>query len=210
MPDTTSLMGRLKATTQTLHDLAENRELQRRLVKGALAREQYVAYLAQLYLVHRGLEQRIREAGGPAFEAVLRDYHWRDARLRADLEYFGTVPDGTEPSAATRALLQRIDELAEQQPVALLGMLYVMEGSTNGSKFIARALRKAYGLNDGSGVSYLDPHGDLQKERWVAFKQDMDAVDFSPDEQDAIIDAAKAMFCAIIDLSDELLEPVAA
>ena len=81
VPDPTSLMGRLKATTQALHDLAENRELQRRLVKGALPREQYVAYLAQLYLVHRGLEQRIREAGGPAFEAVLRDYHWRDARL---------------------------------------------------------------------------------------------------------------------------------
>ena len=87
-------------------------------------------------------------------------------------------------------------------------MLYVLEGSTNGSKFIARAIRREYGLGEGPGASYLDPHGELQQERWQAFKRDMDDVGFTETEASAIIDAACRMFRALTDVSDELSETV--
>ena len=70
-----------------------------------------------------------------------------------------------------------MDRLASEQPMALLGILYVLEGSTNGSKFIARKVRPAYELPaTGEGSAYLDPYGDVQPARWQEFKAAMDAL----------------------------------
>ena len=84
-------------------------------------------------------------------------------------------------------------------------MLYVLEGSTNGSKFIAAALHRAWGFEPGPGLSYLDPHGDLQKQRWLAFKHDMDAAGFSEADAAVLIDAARLVFQSVADISDELI-----
>ena len=214
MPESTpaipTIMGRLKAASEDLHRMAEGRDLQRLLVRGTLPRPLYETYLAQMHLVHTALEDRIREVTRehPAFASVLRDYHRREPQLRADLVFLGGEVAQIEPLPAARALIEHIDREAADCPVALLGMLYVLEGSTNGSKFIARSIGKAYGLSAGPGLSYLDPHGDLQRDRWLTFKQDMNAVDLSENEKTRIIAAARATFQAIADLSDELMEPV--
>lgn len=203
------IMGRLKAATDDLHRFAEGRELQRSLVKGTLPRDLYAAFLGQMHLVHRALERGIARVAAmhPAFGAVVRDHHRRETQLSDDLRFLGA--DTTAPLDATAALIERIDRTAAEAPVALLGMLYVLEGSTNGSKFIARSLVRAYGLQPGPGLSYLDPHGDLQRPRWAAFRRDMDAVAFSAAESAAIEDAARACFEAVARISDELMEPVA-
>ncbi len=205
-----SIMNRLKSATADLHRNAESSPLQSQLVKGLLPRDGYVSFLRQMYRVHAVLERAIRDhsAEHPGFAAVLRDYHLREPQLREDLVFLGADPDAITPASATTAMITDIERAADQQPVALLGMLYVMEGSTNGSKFIAAAIRQAYGLA-GPGTAYLDPHGDLQKERWQAFKRDMDGVGFDEDESLAIINAAMAVFRCLIDLSEELYQPVA-
>ncbi len=214
MPESTpaiaTIMERLKAASEDLHRMAEGRELQRLLVRGTLPRPLYETYLAQMHLVHTALEDRIREVARehPAFASVVRDYHWREPQLRADLVFLGGEVAQIEPLPAVWALIEHIDREAADCPVALLGMLYVLEGSTNGSKFIARSIGKAYGLSAGPGLSYLDPHGDLQRDRWLTFKQDMNAVDLSENEKTRIIAAARATFQAVADLSDELMEPV--
>ncbi len=207
---TTHIMGRLKSATNDLHRMAEDRELQRKLVKGTLPRGLYTAFLGQMYLVHRALEDRIDTVADrhPAFAAVVRDYHERQGQLEQDLTFLGADPDEVTAVPAAAALVREIGRTARDAPVALLGMLYVLEGSTNGSKFIARALHKAWGLDRGPGLSYLDPHGDLQQERWLAFKRDMDAVGFSEAEAVALIDSARLMFQSVADISDELIEPV--
>ncbi len=203
-----SIMSRLKSATADLHQTAETSPLQRELVKGLLPREGYVSFLGQMYLIHAALEQAIRDGSAEhaGFESVLRAYHWREAQLREDLVFLGADPGAITPAAATAAMLVDI-ERAAAKPVALLGMLYVVEGSTNGSKFIAAAIRKAYELT-GPGTSYLDPHGDLQKERWRTFKRDMDGVGFDETESLAIIAAAMGVFRCFIDLSEELYQPV--
>ncbi len=48
----------------------------------------------------------------------------------------------------------------------------------------------------------------MQRDRWLTFKRDMNAVDLSENEKTRIIAAAKVTFQAIADLSDELMEPV--
>ena len=201
-----SIMTRLKSATADLHQAAESSPLQRRLVKGELAPDLYAAFLGQMYLVHAALERALQVATAthPGFTAVVRDYHRREPQLRDDLAFLGVALDTIAPVAATTAMLADVERIAAERPVALLGMLYVLEGSTNGSKFIAMAIRKAYRLEPGPGVAYLDPHGELQKDRWQAFKVDMDSVDFTEAESEAIIEAAKGMFRSLTEISDEL------
>jgi len=210
--NTMSIMTRLKTETADLHKAAESSPLQRQLVKGDLSRDLYGAFLGQMYLVHAALEQAVRDASAshPGFRAVVREYHDREPQLREDLAFLGVGLDDIAPVGATTATLTDIATIAADRPIALLGMLYVLEGSTNGSKFIAMAIRKAYQLQEGPGVAYLDPHGELQRDRWQAFKHDMDSVGFNETESDAIIETAKAMFRSITEISDELSEPVGA
>jgi heme oxygenase len=207
-----STTGRLKAATESLHRQAETGELQRRLVKGEVDRDLCVAYLQQLLIVHAALEGRIRAAAAAhgAFVTVLRDHHWRASLLREDLARLGAGTDTAEPLAATSRLLREIEEIATGRPVALLGMLYVLEGSTNGSRFIAAAMRRRLGLSSGEGLCSLDPHRELQGVRWLAFKNDMDAAGFAEGEVAALVEAAQTMFRAFIEVGDQLLEPVAA
>ena len=201
-----SIMTQLKSATADLHQAAESSPLQRRLVKGELPRDLYAAFLGQMYLVHAALEQAVRDASAshPGFSAVVREYHDREPQLREDLAFLGVGLDDIAPIAATTAMLSDIARTAADRPIALLGMLYVLEGSTNGSKFIARAIRKAYQLEQGPGVAYLDPHGELQQDRWQAFKRDMDSVGFTERESEAIIATAKGMFRSITEISLEL------
>jgi len=211
MPQTDdTMMGRLKSATDDLHRTAEGRDLQRALVKGTLGRDTYAAYLGQMLLVHQALESAIDASidRHPALRAVVRDYHRREPDLRADLAFFGTGEG--EPVNATRRLLASIDRFAESSPVGLLGVLYVLEGSTNGAKYIAMSLMRTWGLQPGPGLAYLDPHGDQQKPRWQAFKDDMNGAGLTEAEQAELIDSARQTFQAVADISDEVNELVAA
>jgi heme oxygenase len=199
-------MSRLKSATADLHQEAESRPLQKQLAKGSIPRDLYAAYLGQLYLVHQALEAQIRRASTRhgAFAAVVRDHHWREGQLQDDLKHLGVDLGLIAPEPATAAFMGKLEQSAQGEPVSLLGALYVLEGSTNGAKFIAAALRRAWGTQASGGLSYMDPHGDQQRPRWAAFKQDMDAVGFSAAEEELIVDTAGETFRAITRISDEV------
>ncbi len=202
----TSLMARLRESTREHHRRAEQRELQRELLAGELPRETFAAYLGELLCVHRGLERRLaaRSAGDRRIASVFRQHHVRESDLVADLEFYGLEP-GT-PTESARRLLVDFDHWENECPAALLGVLYVLEGSMNGNRFIARVLRQKWGLDSGPGLRYLDPYGDEQPERWAEFRAVMDAQDFSPMEEGAVLRAAQRTFDAVAAIADTLVE----
>jgi len=208
----TGIMVLLKESTRKLHDATEDGAFNQDLIKGKLPLDSYVALLTQLYLIHRALEShlhRLRAARTP-FERVLRDYQFQEPYLIEDLAFFGRDVAKAEPLPATRAFIAEVDRLAEDNPVALLGVHYVFEGSNNGGKFIARALRRVYNLSGSNGTRYLDPYGENQPAYWQAFKNDMDAVGFSPEECETLIAAACHTFRAVGALHRDLQNTVAA
>jgi len=73
-----------------------------------------------------------------------------------------------------------------------------------GEQLIARALGKAWGKTDGEGMKYLDPHGEAQRGLWMKFREDMNAIDWSSEEQDTMVKAAQHTFDAISALDDEI------
>lgn len=204
------IMARLRRETADLHKQAESRPLQKHLGAGTLPRETYAAYMGQLLLVHDALERVLDDAArrgahrgfAPAWQSLAR----HSGNLRRDLADLGTSPDGVEPLDATAALVADLREWGGRGDVALLGALYVLEGSMNGNRFIRRALERAYASSDGAGLSYLDPYGDDQGATWQAFRERMDAVGFDAAECDAILAGANRMFRGIGEVSDEQYE----
>lgn len=207
-----SVMEVLKTSTQALHDAAEGHRFQQSLVKGEVSREQYAAYLGQLLLVHRELESLLRDHAEkvPAIPAVVKAYQYQEPYLIEDLRFYGVHPASITALTSTEALVNEIRDRAAKDPLALLGFHYVLEGSNNGNKFIAKALAKSFGLTGPDGLRYLDPYADQQRPYWMAFKADMDAQGFNPGQMRVMAEAAQAMFNGIGAISAEMGAAVAA
>lgn len=201
-----SIMLRLRNETRDLHTHAETRQLQQEISRGQVTREAFSAYLGQLYLAHQALENALGSAASThgTVSALATDERMRIPDLEKDLAYYGVDLETLEPSSATNSFVSFVSQTLESNPVALLGALYVLEGSTNGGKFLARVLRQAWQAADGDGLAYFDPYGEEQPRMWATFKNGMDAADFETREQEGILAAARETFTAIADVSDEV------
>lgn len=202
-----SVMEILKTATREAHTAAERHPLQASMFRGTLARETYAAYLGQLLCVHRALERSLVKASAVCARvgAVVREERFREGDLSADLAAFGVDPASVRPGAAATAFAREAEGAVEARPVWLLGPFYVLEGSTNGGRFIARAVRKAYDLTPGMGDRYLDPYGESQPEHWASFKRDMGQLTFDEGDVATLVGAADRMFLTIAAIGDELV-----
>lgn len=209
MSEAGGIMGLLKASTEEQHRDAERRDLQRDLVRGRLPVEEYARWLGQMLLLHGGLWRAIRERRDevPALAHVVRDEGLHVENLRRDLATLGEDPDGVEPLPATSRALDEIERVAASEPRALLGYNYVLEGSMNGNRFIARAL---HGGPAGGAVSYLDPYGDEQRATWEAYRARMNAVELDEAAAARVVAAARDMFVFVAGMSDEVRKAAAA
>lgn len=200
-----SVMARLKAETTEHHARAEGKSLQRAMVSGGLGRPVLADFFEQLWLVHSALEAAIdRHRDVEQMLRVVPDEQRHSQRLEADLRYLGRESHARTTLPASGRLIDAIIEAARACPAALLGMHYVLEGSMNGNRFIAVALRRTLGLTPGHGDRYLDPYGDQQRPKWIAFRAAVDALPWTQEKADAAVAAAKRMFDGIAEISDEV------
>lgn len=199
----------LKRETQANHDNAERHPLQKQLASGQLPIALYADYLAQLRVVHAALETRLSRlsSSGVAWASTLAPAFRHVGAIDADLAFIsqrhGAPSAAVTPHASS--LAQDIAADAATTPAHILGMIYVLEGSMNGGRFIARVVRRAYGFDTPAGTSYMDPYGDEMPVRWAAFKTGLDSGAQSAAERSAALEGAKRLFDAIARIGDELL-----
>jgi len=196
----------LKRATADLHTRAEKHPVQARMVGGRATREEYAAFLVQMAALHTRFESALRTivADVPALSGVVQPHHFRENAAKADLRALEHPPGTKEPVPATTRFCERLDALSKNAPVSLLGVLYVLEGATNGGRFIAAVVRPALGLSEGIGTAYLDPHSQRQQERWSEFKTLVDEQALTSTQQDSIIAAACETFKAVYDILEDL------
>ncbi len=195
------IMQLLREATQPLHDQAESNEFQRMLGRGKLSRDSYSRYLQELLTMHKALNEQLeKNADHPAVKTVVKDYHLDLTCLRNDLNHFQLIDD-PGPLGSTRQLMASFEKTS---PSGLLGFLYVLEGSTNGAKMIARNLRQGLELPENEGASYFDRYQDQQRPRWMAFKESMNSCDFSSEDETLILDKAREMFKYFSEIGGEI------
>lgn len=206
-----AISAELKERTRDQHVKAEHHPLQQQAVRGTIDRRLYAALVAQLRHLHQALETHLDrlviadERVARVFAPHCRRLHLCDADL-ALLDPSGQVH---APLAASRRTAEWIAELAGTTPIALLGVLYVVEGSTNGGKFIAPILRRAWGLAEGEGLQSLDPHGAQTHALWGNFRTAIDGLELSGFEREAIVSVAGETFDRIGQAMDDVMETYA-
>ena len=199
------IMDLLKESTAEQHRDAERRPLQQELASGRVSAARYATWLGQMFLVHRALWQEIAQCGSahPMLSDVVRDEGLHVANLRTDLAMLGTDADMVVPLPSTARATQAIRDASASDPLALLGHNYVLEGSMNGNRFIAKALARTPAA---PAVAYLDPYGEEQRATWAAYRERMNAAPLDAAQADRVVAAARGMFGFIAELSDELME----
>jgi len=202
-PKTEGVMARLKAGTAAQHAVAESKPLEAALIEGSIGQAQYLKYLSQRWCIHRELESATDRA-------LTRDFRlaslglpslYQTKNLEADLAHLQANLKSIDPLFGATNLIQEIQKAA---PATLMGIYYVFEGSKNGARFIAKAMAKAWGKADTTDFRYLDPHGEAQRGLWMKFRSDMDAIPWTPSEQDQMVKAAQSTFEAISSIDDAI------
>lgn len=200
-----NIMDLLRESTSGLHSDAEGQEFQRQLGTGTVHKEPYKKYLGQLYYMHDKLASLLKANEKETHIAkVLQPHHMDNSCLQKDLAYFAETESSQTKLKATEKINAELEASAKDKPYSLLGYLYVLEGSTNGAKFMAKTLQKSLALPEDKGASYFDRYGDEQRPRWAKFKEDMNAVGFTEEEKAELVKSAKRMFQAFFEIGGEL------
>lgn len=202
----TGLAAELKAATATQHTQAEHHPVQQAAVRGQATPLQYARVAAQLAVLHEALEPALtRAAARDARIPTVFTAHCRRAPAFAeDLAELDPHGLARMPTAPALEAADWIHSLERDQPIALLGVLYVVEGSTNGGQHISRILRKAWGWPAGHGLRSLDPHGTNTHPKWLEFRAALDALQLAPAERQSIVTAAGDTFTRITAMMDAL------
>lgn len=195
----------LRESTAESHRHAEKRPLNRALARGDISPAAWLRSLEQHLIVYRTLERRLDLllVSHPAWTAAFAEpFRRRVADFEADITDLGGSLTNA-PLPATEAAVRSIDAAS---PEAIVGMLYVSEGSTNGGRFLAKSAARALDVDQASrtGFRNLDPYGDLQPARWASFKTGLDAIHFSEAERNQIRLGAEAMFGWVGAVADEV------
>lgn len=194
----------LKERTAKMHRFAETRPLQKALVTGKASRGQLAIYLAQLGQLHQTLEallERVPE-GAAQHVAALTQPHSHS--IAGDLQ---ALQEGPSILEITSTLTDKMRRHAAEQPLFIIGALYVLEGSMNGNRYIARGLASGLGLKPGgAGLTYWDPYGEAQHAHWDQFRKALDDLVLTKAEEDAVHDGASFMFEAVAKVSDASAE----
>lgn len=195
-------MDRLKAETSGAHELTESIPFSAAMVQGRLPLESYVGQLAAYSLVHEALDDALAASTHPAVKAVWRDDLAKAPLLAADLRHFASQRDSVPAEAmqVARAFAGWISGLAIASPVALLGVLYVLEGSTLGATILRQHIARAYGLTGTDGLAYYSPYGNKVMPHWKEFKERMNGAVTDANEQQQVLAAADGTFQRVGDI----------
>jgi heme oxygenase (biliverdin-IX-beta and delta-forming) len=149
--DGIGLLARLRQATRPAHHEMEQHPLLRALLSPDLSRQAYVRVLGAFAAFYRDMEPRLMAALDPLTiqgdTSTPYRYRPRLSVLQQDLDDLDAQPAGVS------APLPRLPPL--QTPEALLGVLYVLEGATQGGRVIAPHLAQALNLGPAFGARYF-------------------------------------------------------
>lgn len=189
--DDAAILQQLRIQTADLHREVESASVMSRLLQADLTPDQYLAALQVLAsFINRYETQLIR-----AFDQG-HDYQYvpRLPLLMADIETLSGAPAVLdEPSAPP--------DLASWWE--LIGVAYVIEGSTQGGQILARRIAKILGaefnLTSGRGLSYFNLY---QRGSWAEFTHWLAQLELTPAQHENIVSGAQSAFRY---LSEQLL-----
>lgn len=183
-----TILSLLKESTQTDHDTTEAVALSNKIVAGTL----HLAAYQKLLVCNRNIHQSLSTSFSNFLESnplVPIQYfvdHKRVQWLEADLKELNISLE------KSNFLQERVPEYSTLP--AIIGGLYVVEGSMLGGQFICRKLRENKHLKDISRFHFYNGYGPETGKRWATFRQLALQIVNTPAAIEACILAAKSTF----------------
>ncbi|MCY2988039.1 MAG: biliverdin-producing heme oxygenase [Planctomycetota bacterium] len=191
-----TLMEQLRDATRDLHAQLEALPFVAALFDGRLPLESYVGQLRALAILHGVLEHALTGQAHPTIKAVWEAGMTRLPLLEKDLAYFQPRTRGDIPGATAEALslAERVRLRAVQDPVTLLGYVYVLEGSTQGAAVLRPQVAQTFQLSNSEGQTYLLNYGDRAADHWMHFSRKTNRAITEPAAQQGVVEAACEAF----------------
>jgi heme oxygenase len=191
-----TLMEELKAASFSSHTRLQTLPFFEALAACQLPLESYVGQLRSLAVIHGVIEQALAQCGDQRIASVWTDDMRKLHLLLQDLKYFEprTVADlkGAVDSTQNAAHVLRL--MMIEDPISLLGCMYVLEGSTLGATVVRPMVARALLLDGTDGTSYLSSYGLTARAKWVGYAQRMNALLLTPQERSQVSIAANQLF----------------
>ncbi len=178
----------LKHGTATAHQALEDLPLSLAVIHPSVTKQDYTNYLLHMLAIVAELEQQIFPLIADQIQDV--DKRRKLSWIVADLELLESLPPINSKSRV-------FPEPAAVSVAFGIGMMYVLEGSTLGGKFIGKNIRQALGYDASNGARYLAGYGADTGSMWKQFLADMVSFEQSGDDGNEIIEGANAAFQGI-------------
>jgi len=176
-----TLLERLKIETRAAHDRIEGAiDLDRRIA----SREAYRDLLIRFHGFHKAWESA---AAGMAPDRGFFQNRCKTRLLARDLEALGLAPEEIERLPQCHPLMPL------PAPEAVLGSMYVVEGSTLGGAIIAREVERRFGYTAQTGCAYFRSYGRDIAAMWKSFGAILLEAS-SPKTDDVIVASAQKTF----------------
>lgn len=195
---------RLKNDNWDLHQIAERGPTPESMIKGTITRDRFAAYLGQSVHIQRTLDSALSKAiaSMPALSALVSESDYFERYFKDDLSYYGVDEAGMLLPGVAR-FVDHINEHADQ-PLHIFGLHYVRLGALNGNRFVARKLRRVFGISSPTdGMMSHDPFGASQRDRWTAFKNGIDALELDGAQRNELFAGTRAAYILTINLDLE-------
>ena len=186
------IMPRLKSETREEHTATERTELARAMLHGTMSRAEYKAQLLAYRSIHEAIDRGLARS---SVASAIAGESSKAGRLAADLDALAGLAYVRGPSVeeATRSLVLLIDGA---DAAALLGIVYVMEGSSLGAAILYPRIEAALELPP-EAMSYYRGDGSVTLDRWKAFGARMNVGLALPEQQARALAAARLTFAHI-------------
>ena len=180
------LMEQIRAAISESHAAIEKTDFSKAMLSEYIHPMDYARGISQLWYVHNTLETGIRS--NPELEAFFTPDMVRTPTILRDLAAFGASLDSFDPLLETQTVVATLQSWSRDLPYALLGCVYILEGSRMGSLIIAKFLSKALGNEPGSfkAIEYHTEGASATPMRVRNLKEQIEKAELSQERADAV------------------------
>ena len=213
---TTSLSNALKHGTQESHTAAESVHFVKEFIKGNIDRTLYSILMLNLLHLYKNLEGLLDEHAPNCFPTLYFPKELsRTEALMDDVDFYhgegvcavNMKENCAVSSKATRDYIQRIQFVAEREPLLLLSHAYTRYlGDLSGGKVLARVAKRALNLQgDDEGLAFYQfdeiPSAKLFKD---GYRKALDELSLEDDEIERLVAEANVAFVLNMRIFEEL------
>ena len=199
----------LKTETKKSHTAAENTKFVGAFLRGVISKESYRQLVANFYFIYRAMEDELSKLKeSPIVGPIHSDLLNRTNSLERDCRYY-YGPNWREiivPSEACQQYVNRIREVADDEPELLVGHHYTRYmGDLSGGQILKGIAEKAMDLKGGEGLYFYEFEGISDKKGFkTQYRNILDSLPINQSQANAIINEANYAFRLNMYMFDEL------